>query len=74
MQLLNKSFGGSVHAKAHRQDGQQEIELETSCSLFAGLASREQVLLTHGDSIDQPAAGYDIVAKAGDIIAGRTLH
>eukprot|EP00730_Choanoeca_flexa_P019431 TRINITY_DN9491_c0_g1_i2.p1 TRINITY_DN9491_c0_g1~~TRINITY_DN9491_c0_g1_i2.p1 ORF type:complete len:678 (+),score=189.18 TRINITY_DN9491_c0_g1_i2:35-2035(+) len=69
-QLINKSFGGTVHAKEHRQDGQQEIEIDSSCSLFSSLEAREQVLLTHGDSIDQPANSFKVVARAGDIIAG----
>ncbi|EDQ87279.1 uncharacterized protein MONBRDRAFT_33449 [Monosiga brevicollis MX1] len=69
-QLINKTFGGSVHAKEHRQDGQQHVWLDTTCALFKGLSEQELVLLTHGDSIDSPANGFSIVSRAGSIIAG----
>lgn len=34
MQLINKEFGGTVLKKNIREDGQQTIEVETSCPLF----------------------------------------
>lgn len=34
MQLINKEFGGTVLKKDVREDGQQNIEIETSCPLF----------------------------------------
>lgn len=34
MQLINKEFGGTVHKKNIREDGQQTIEIETTCPLF----------------------------------------
>lgn len=34
MQLINKEFGGSVLKTDVREDGQQNIEIETSCPLF----------------------------------------
>lgn len=53
MQLINKEFGGTVHKKDVREDGQQNIEIETSCPLFNRLSRTQSVLLTHGDSIDR---------------------
>lgn len=32
--MINKEFGGSVHKKEVREDGQHEIEVETTCPLF----------------------------------------
>lgn len=34
MQMLNKEFGGSVLRKEAREDGQYEVEVETTCPLF----------------------------------------
>lgn len=32
--MINKEFGGSVHKKEVREDGQHVIEVESSCPLF----------------------------------------
>lgn len=34
MQMLNKEFGGTIHRKVVREDGQHEIDVETTCPLF----------------------------------------
>lgn len=34
MQIINKEYGGTVHKKDAREDGQMEVELDTSCPLF----------------------------------------
>ena len=38
--------------------------------IFRGLQSEQEVLLTHGDSIDRVASGLKVIAKSGDIVAG----
>ncbi|EDV31028.2 uncharacterized protein Dana_GF15152 [Drosophila ananassae] len=53
MQLINKEFGGTVLKKNVREDGQQNIEIETSCPLFSRLSRTQSVLLTHGDSVER---------------------
>ncbi|KAH8392537.1 hypothetical protein KR215_010536 [Drosophila sulfurigaster] len=53
MQLINKEFGGSVLKTDIREDGQQNIEIETSCPLFSRLSRTQSVLLTHGDSVER---------------------
>ena len=35
-----------------------------------GLQPEQEVLLTHGDSIDRVASNFKVIAKSGDIIAG----
>ena len=37
---------------------------------FRGLQSEQEVLLTHGDSIDRVASSLKVIAKSGDIVAG----
>jgi len=33
-QMLNKEFGGTVHRRDGREDGQYKITLDTECALF----------------------------------------
>nr|XP_023995376.1 GMP synthase [glutamine-hydrolyzing]-like [Salvelinus alpinus] len=70
MQMMNKVFGGTVHRKSVREDGVFNIGLDNTCSLFRGLQKEEPVLLTHGDSVDNVADGFKVVAQSGSIIAG----
>lgn len=34
MQIMNKEFGGTVHKKDIREDGEHNIEVEATCPLF----------------------------------------
>ena len=42
--------------------------------IFRGLQSEQEVLLTHGDSIDRVASGLKVIAKSGDIVAGNFVN
>ncbi|XP_078463774.1 GMP synthase [glutamine-hydrolyzing] isoform X1 [Lampetra fluviatilis] len=70
MQMLNKVFGGTVHRTPTREDGQFAISIDNSCSIFRGLQKEEEVLLTHGDSVDKVAEGFKVVAQSGNLVAG----
>ncbi|ROT65794.1 GMP synthase [Penaeus vannamei] len=69
MQLLNKEFGGTVLRKAAREDGQYTIEVDNYCHIFKYMGVKQNVLLTHGDSIDKVADGFKVVATSGNLIA-----
>ncbi|KJE97232.1 GMP synthetase, variant [Capsaspora owczarzaki ATCC 30864] len=69
MQLCNLHFGGTVVRKEQREDGQDEILVETDSPLFKNLAREQQVLLTHGDSIDQVAPGFRVSARSGVLVS-----
>lgn len=34
MQMINKEFGGTVHLKDVREDGQHDVQVEPQCPLF----------------------------------------
>jgi GMP synthase (glutamine-hydrolysing) len=70
MQMLNHHFKGTVEKKDQREDGQEEIEVETDCNIFAGMDKKQRVLLTHGDSVDQVATGFRVIARSGALCAG----
>uniref|UniRef100_A0A1I7VX56 GMP synthase (glutamine-hydrolyzing) n=1 Tax=Loa loa TaxID=7209 RepID=A0A1I7VX56_LOALO len=70
-QLINKAFGGYVSKKSVREDGQLEIDVDTTCPLFKGLATRQKVLLTHGDSVTEGtvASDFKVVGRSGNFVA-----
>lgn len=68
MQMLNKEFGGSVLRKEAREDGQYEVEVETTCPLFNRLEKLQSVLLTHGDSVQKVGERFRVGAQSSNHI------
>ena len=69
MHLLNKEFSGTVVRKSTREDGQFLIEVDNLCHIFKRLCIKQQVLLTHGDSIDKVGDGFKVVATSSGLVA-----
>ncbi|ORC87864.1 putative GMP synthase, putative,glutamine amidotransferase [Trypanosoma theileri] len=74
MQLLARSFGGSVGRAAVREDGQDTISVDSTSKLFHGLSSNEKVLLTHGDSITDSGPHLDVIARSSANIIAAVQH
>jgi len=65
MQMINKEFGGEVTKTDARDDGQTEVEIDTSCAIFKSLEKKQDVLLTHGDCVSKVADGFKAVGQTG---------
>ena len=70
MQMIVNHFGGEVLPHYKTEYGQIEIDIDTSCPLFTGLAPREKVLMSHGDAVSRLPDGFRQVAVTGGVCAG----
>lgn len=70
MQLMNYSSGGKVIKGTTREDGPCTIDVNPDSSLFFGLDKKEQVLMSHGDSVtpDTLAPGFKAIAFSNNNI------
>ena len=69
LQMLNKQRGGTIVRQAVREDGQFQVELDTiACPLFKNMQKSENVLLTHGDSIETLGENLISVGKSESFI------
>ncbi len=69
MQLMNHVFGGEIVQKERREDGVCKIGLLNNSKLFQGSHGYESVLMSHGDSIETVAEGFEVVARSNGLIA-----
>ncbi|MGI5825018.1 MAG: glutamine-hydrolyzing GMP synthase [Bacillota bacterium] len=69
MQLINQHFGGVVAPGLKTEFGEEKIKIDNTCPLFDGLAEQEVVLMSHGDSVEKLAAGFQVTGKSGDVVA-----
>jgi GMP synthase (glutamine-hydrolysing) len=69
LQMLNKQRGGTVVRQAVREDGQFQVELDiVGCPLFKNMKKFENVLLTHGDSIEKLGENLISVGRSESFI------
>jgi GMP synthase (glutamine-hydrolysing) len=64
MQLLNRHFGGTVLPSPTKEYGETEVTVDPDCLLFDGLEPLQHVLMSHGDSVGEPAPGFRVVGRS----------
>ena len=65
LQLLARTLGGTVSPARDREYGLAQVSLSNGVgALFAGLESPLQVWMSHGDRVDAPPAGFEVVARS----------
>ncbi len=62
MQLMCHELGGRVVAASKREYGRAMLDIVDKNELFAGLPSRTQVWMSHGDSVESPGPGFQTIA------------
>lgn len=67
-QLINYSLGGAVKSLSKREDGFTDITVSKSI-IFSGLGKKQTVLMSHGDTVTKLAAGFEVKARSGNLIA-----
>jgi GMP synthase (glutamine-hydrolysing) len=64
MQLLTHLLGGRVAKADKREYGHARVRVEAGGeTLFRGLGADLDVWMSHGDRVDQPAAGFEAIAS-----------
>ena len=62
-QLLAYLGGGSVEASDHREYGRAHMTTVKSSPLLAGLSANSQVWMSHGDTIMELPAQYEVIGS-----------
>ncbi len=61
MQLIAKVYGGKVVSAPHREYGFNEIDWSNP---IAGIPGKQKVWMSHGDTIEVPPPGFEVVARS----------
>jgi GMP synthase (glutamine-hydrolysing) len=63
MQLMCHDLGGRVVAASRREYGHARLDIVEHGDLFHGIPSRTQVWMSHGDSVEAPGPGFEVLAR-----------
>jgi len=71
-QLLVNQFGGKVLPSNIREYGRAQVDITQADSrLFKNMTAQSQVWMSHGDTIVEVPAGYEVICSTGDVhVAG----
>lgn len=70
MQLMSDYFGGVVDSNTKKEYGQCEVIINNNVPIFDGLDEKQQVLMSHGDTVKTTPNGFEVIARSGAEIAG----
>lgn len=69
MQWLSHFEGGKIGHSDRREYGKARVQIQQPNPLLPDSVNESQVWMSHGDHVEVPAAGYDILAKSNGTIA-----
>ena len=70
MHLLAHALGGQVVPGVEREYGPADVDIMEADVLFAGLATRQAVWMSHGDRVETLPPGFQVLARStGNIVA-----
>lgn len=69
-QLISYKYEGKVENSASREFGRAHLHFRGNSPLFEGIPDGSQVWMSHGDTITQLPAGYELVAETNSIPSG----
>lgn len=73
-QLLAYLGGGSVEASDHREYGRAHMTMVKSSPLLAGLSANSQVWMSHGDTIMELPAQYEVIGSTESVRVAAFAH
>lgn len=59
-----RAFNGTIKGAQSKEYGRAMIEIQGSSPLFSGLSQKEQVWMSHGDKVEGPPPGFNLIASS----------
>ena len=63
LQVMTEMLGGSVTCPDKKEYGLANINIVKNSPLFDGVSANSQVWMSHGDSVEKPAPGFELTAN-----------
>lgn len=63
MQLMSLQLGGTVSRAARHEYGKTDLEVMSREGLLSSMGEREQCWMSHGDLVEAPPPGFDVLAR-----------
>jgi GMP synthase (glutamine-hydrolysing) len=64
IQLITHLLSGRVEKSQKREYGRVDVEVLDSSDLFSGIATSQTVWMSHGDRIERPPEGFEVIARS----------
>ncbi len=65
-QMATHVLGGRVGQAFSREYGHTDMEIRVEDQLFAGIGGRTAVWMSHGDRLEEPAPGFEVLSSTAD--------
>jgi len=74
MQLMAKQLGGVVARAPQREYGKTSLQVLVRDGLLCCMAPEEQCWMSHGDRVEQPPAGFSVIARTDNAPVAAMAH